>query len=269
MSSFDTGLYENDISPLVRDFYRSCLSEKKSSEDAEQETLEHFSQELSDEDDRIHVLLALADTEWEYGRLSNALKEQALRIIDSGADVASWNEIDVMYGRKRSRTLSRLREKISSPLPEPKSVRKTKPFRCEWSIGDVYAVKMNGADTVKAGLAGKWLILQKVDEADNLKNGISPVVTLRLVDEITSPPYVLLKKPCIRVTRYLGYKWSYRLHLLLYTKRSISDFQFLGNTQLILPQDEHPHPNRAGLRTCIRTFLEDFVVMSLNEFGME
>lgn len=269
MSAWNTGLYDNDVSPEVRDFYQSCLRNGQGSEEAERAVLSRFSEELEDEDDRIQVMLALADTEWRCGRLSDDVKHSALQILADGADADSWAEAGESYVRKRRSVLEKLRETLLSPQPKEKRLRKPHVFRCGWTIGDVYAYQLKSEMAEVSMLSGKWLIMQKVNEADNLKNGISPVVTLRLAEHIEKPVPELLQAPCIRVQRYLGYLWSYRLHLLLYTKKSISDFVFLGNTEPVLPADEHPHPNNNGYQKCIRKFLEETVIEGLQDFGCE
>lgn len=269
MSTWSTGVYDSDTSSEVKDFYRECLQNQMDSLEAENAVIQRFFSELSDEDDRIQVILALANMEWDYGRLSDKIRDEALQIINDGADVLQWNEVDERFGKKRNAVLTRLKDKLSSQQPKEKKVRRPTVFQCSWNIGDVYAVQMKSEYARQKQLYDSWLVLQNVNQADNLKDGLSPVVTIRFAASIETPILQILENPCIRVNRYLGYKWSYRMHLLLYTKRSISDFQFLGNSELVLPEDDYPHSNNTGYQMCMRKFLEQTAISDYFEFGTE
>lgn len=120
MSTWSTGLYDSDTSSEVKDFYIECLQNQMDSLKAENAVIQHFSSELSDEDDRIQVILALANMEWDYGRLSDKIRNEALQIINDGADVLQWNEVDERFGKKRNAVLTRLKDKLSSQQPKEK-----------------------------------------------------------------------------------------------------------------------------------------------------
>lgn len=269
MSTWGIGLYDNDTSLEVKEFYLQCLRQKKFAFDAEMKLFEHFSFAMEDDDEYINIILALSDVEWDYGRLSMDVKNKALEIISRGADVDNWKLIDEVLSKRRQAVLNKLQIKLLSPQPKEKKVRTPSIFRCEWKIGDVYAIQMESDCSKQHGLYDNWLLLQKVNESDNLKNGISPVVTLRFSRTIKDSLPALLENPCIRVNRYLGYKWSYRLHLLIYSKKSISNFRFLGNNDLVLPTDEYPHSNNTGYKVCAIKFLEEIAIMDSLELGYE
>lgn len=269
MGIWGTALFDDDIACDVKDFYIEQLQNGICAENAEQETLCYFSAELADMDDAPIVWLALAAVEWQYGRLSSNAKNKALHYIENGETLAQWYEIDETLGRKREQTLLLLKNRLLSPQPKEKKVRKPRTFHCTWQNGDVYAMQLHEDSAVNNGLSGYWMVMQKVNEADNLKNGVSPVVTIRITESRDCPTLDALKLPCVRINRYLGYKWSYRLHLLLYTKKSVSDFVYIGNYDLVLPKDEYPHENNTGYFISIRKFLEDNVIERYHEFGTE
>lgn len=107
---------------------------------------------------------------------------------------------------------------------------------------------------------GYWAILQKVNQADNLKNGLSPVMTVRIIKSTEFPKLDGLNIPCVRISRYLGYKWSYRLHFLLYSKRTASKFVFLGNTPPVLAKDDYSHPTNCGYFSCLFKCFEESII---------
>lgn len=58
----------------------------------------------------------------------------------------------------------------------------------------------------------------------------------------------------------MGYKWSYRLHLLVYSRKSLSDFIFIGNSGLVLAKDDYPHKNNKGYDMSVLKFFEKIVL---------
>lgn len=55
----------------------NCLREEMTADEAEAAAAKYFQEELADEDDGPVVVLALADTAWRVGRLSDNLKNAA------------------------------------------------------------------------------------------------------------------------------------------------------------------------------------------------
>lgn len=267
MGSWGTGLYQDDIACDVRDYYIDCLREDD--ESAENKTLEYFEEEICDDEDGPVVWFALADTQWKYGRLSEMVKNRALEYIDNGINLQLWNEVDNKLYAKREKVLSDLKDELLSPVPPKKKLRKPHVFTCSWNIGDVFAYQLKSDTAREKGVFGKWLVMQKVNQADNLKNGLSPVVTVRLIDSDVCPDMNALKEPCIRIDRYMGYKWSYRLHLLVYSKKSLSNFVFIGNSSLALAADDYPHENNKGYFMSMLKFFDENVLEALKEYGTD
>lgn len=81
MGTWDTGLYQNDLSADVRDDYISKLKAGKSDEEALQEILSEYKEESEDYDEKYNFYLGLADTLWKKGRLTEELKNKALEIL--------------------------------------------------------------------------------------------------------------------------------------------------------------------------------------------
>ena len=83
MGAWGNKIYQNDTAMDVKDSYKKLLQDGKSTEEAYEEMFESYSDVLSSEyvDDIIIFYLSFADTLWNYGRLTNELKEAALKII--------------------------------------------------------------------------------------------------------------------------------------------------------------------------------------------
>lgn len=82
------------------------------------EMLEAIGQDI---DDYPVGILALATTQWKYGRLNTQVKEKALEVIDSGVDLVRWENSDLP---RRRAVLRALRKRLESPQP-----RQTLPRR--------------------------------------------------------------------------------------------------------------------------------------------
>lgn len=265
MGAWGAGLYQDDVACDVRDYYIDCL--RDDDESAEDKTINYFQDELNDDDDCAVVWFALADTQWKYGRLSEMVKNSALEYIDSGINLQLWADEDKKLYSKREKALADLKDKLLSPMPPKKKLRKPHVFTCSWNTGDVFAYQLKSDLAREKGVFGKWFVMQKVNQADNLKDGLSPVVTVRLIDSDVCPDMNALNEPCIKIDRYMGYKWSYRLHLLVYSKRSLSDFVFIGNSELVLANDDYPHENNKGYTMSMLKFFEEKVLKRCEKYA--
>jgi hypothetical protein len=85
------------------------------------------------------VWLALAMTQWKLGRLVPSVKENALEVIDSGADLQRWSTASEKERRKRAKVLSDARATLLSDPPAPKRVRPRFRQATDWEIGDLLA----------------------------------------------------------------------------------------------------------------------------------
>lgn len=79
MGAWGPGLFSDDVACDVKEYYMNCLREEMSADEAEAAVVSYFGDELADSDDGPVVVLALADTAWRVGRLSEKLKEAAIR----------------------------------------------------------------------------------------------------------------------------------------------------------------------------------------------
>jgi hypothetical protein len=163
MGVWGSGLYANDCSCDVRDSYIEYLREQLSNEEAYKKTMENNSEYIGNEDEPF-FWYALADTQWEKGRLMPEVKEKALAWIEAGGGLELWEE-SANGGTGWKKTLQKLKLKLESPTPKEKKIRKTVAFETNpWNINDIYAYQFHGPDSKESGLWGKYIFLQKIDE---------------------------------------------------------------------------------------------------------
>lgn len=164
MGAWGSGLYANDTSCDVRDTYMENLMNGLSDEEAYEKTMEKVWDYLEDLNEAPLAWFALAETQWKLGRLMPEVREKALYWIDHEGGLEPWLET-VEKGRGWKRTLEKLREKLNSPMPKRKAVRRPSPVDGNpWNLNDIYAYQFHEDASVKRGLAGKYIVLQKIGE---------------------------------------------------------------------------------------------------------
>jgi len=168
MGAWGVKLYDDDLALDVRDEYKKLLEENEKNQYTNEELTEKMTEEFIDaldfEEDAAVFWLALADSQHRYGRMIPAVQEKALEIIDKRQGMALWEEQGEKLYKQREKVLDALREKLLSPQPKEKNIRKKEPYICPWQIGDVFALPLESEEAEILGLKGRWILLQKVDE---------------------------------------------------------------------------------------------------------
>jgi len=140
VGAWGTAIFSDDVACDVRDQYRELIEDQVPDVAAEQQVLESWRAELSDEDDGPAVWLALAATQSKLGRLSERVKGEALRVMDDGSDLARWADADRKERVAREKALSKLRDQLTGPQVAPKKLRKPKQKVSGLSLGEVLAL---------------------------------------------------------------------------------------------------------------------------------
>jgi hypothetical protein len=141
MGVWGTGLYSDDTACDVRDDYKDILGNGVAEPEATIRIIEQWKRELSDPDTATVFWLTLADVQWNLGRLQENVKHEALTIIKNGSDITRWLP-DKKLEKKRNLVLQRLSEKLNSPQPMEKIVKKRYVDSTMWSIGEVYSLRL-------------------------------------------------------------------------------------------------------------------------------
>ena len=186
MGAWGANLYQDDVALDIKDEYKDNLRRGKTNEEAMQEIIDKYQELLEDEEDRGVFWLALADTQWNLGRLDEQVKEQALEIIELGTDLKRWEINEKLYN-KRKEILEKLKEKLLSPQPEEKRMPKYRTYKCEWENGDVFAYQLKSEYAKEQGLENRYLIIQKIDEIDWYPCSTIPLVRVKITEDKTLP----------------------------------------------------------------------------------
>jgi hypothetical protein len=148
MGTWGVGVFADDTAAEVRAGWREALLDGCSDEDAERRVLDGYAA-AKEADDEPVVWLALAAAQHETGRLSQNVREHALRIIESGVDLRRWEEsAEASDVQARRRVLERLANKLRGPQPAPKKLRRPRPLITPFDVGDVLLI--NGKEGGRA-----------------------------------------------------------------------------------------------------------------------
>lgn len=133
MGTWGHKILDDDFAQDVASSYFQHLYEGAGAQEATDKVIEEYGD--LDRDERTVFWLALASAQLDYGRLAQAVKTEALRVITSGEDLEKWNG-----DKRRARVLADLERKLRGPSKPPKKLRKTPPTLRE---GDVFRLPLD------------------------------------------------------------------------------------------------------------------------------
>lgn len=272
MGTWGTVLFSDDVACDVKKYYMNCLSEQMSAKEAEDAVAGYFEKYLSDADDGPIVILALADTAWHVGRLSDDLKKAAIRVIDMGAGMERWEELGEQLAEKRIASLQKLKKKLLSPQPPEKKIYKHKLYKCQWKIGDVFAYRFESIIAKEKGYYGRYLLLQKVDEGSWDPGHRVPIVYFRLTKDNKLPSINEINN--IKRVKIASKKsvnlYDYRGKLINSSKKIIPDsLIYLGNADVVALENEYQHTNDISYFNFQWKYLEKRIIELYEKFNLE
>jgi len=185
MGAWGTAIFSDDLALDVQEDYKELLGDGHEGPEASRILRARWQKELADPEVESVFWLALAATQWKYGRLEGLVKAKALEIIDSGQDLDRWRE-NPRDWKMRRQVLDNLRRQLESPPPPAKKIRKVYRSTCDWEVGEIIAYRLR---------SGRLLLLRvlglRVD-----RGGVMPTCeALDWVGEAVPPPKVLKRLP--------------------------------------------------------------------------
>ena len=143
----------------------------------------------SDEKEWCGFVYSLADYMWKKGILTEEVRDNAVRMIDTGFGLGLWAEAGKAALDKRKRALSDFRAKLLSPMPPKKKIRLNIFPERIFSNGDVVAIQLQTAgkpytknrdramfDEEFHAYDKKYILLQLIDCRVSWKSAIVPEV---------------------------------------------------------------------------------------------
>ncbi|MGG0277791.1 hypothetical protein [Bacillus rhizoplanae] len=151
MGAWGVAILSDDVAEDVSFRYKDLLGDNYSNEEASKIVIEEFQNELDDEEITT-FWLSFALIQWKLGRLQEQVKNKALQIIDSGADLEHWEE-DPKFKKKREAVLLKLKEQLNSPQPKANKVPKRFVTDTALKAGDAISYQL---------LSGDYIILKVI-----------------------------------------------------------------------------------------------------------
>ena len=149
----------------------------------------------SDEGEWCDYYYSLADFMWKKGILTEAVKNRALEMIDSGFGLDIWEETGKAALKERKKVLEKFREKLCSEQPAKKKIKINLYMKPILQSGDVvafqlqtndkaYLSKENSKDWLKSQFSesffrschGKWVVMRKAYDHISYRSSIVPEV---------------------------------------------------------------------------------------------
>lgn len=244
MGAWGPKLYQDDVAKDVKDGIIDLLKRGRTIEEATEELIEKNSFLIEDEEDGSVFWLALADTQWNIGRLLPFVKKKALDIIKNDENLKLWEDSSTKEYSLRKEILEELQVKLNSPMPKEKKISKYKYFKTTWKTGDTFVLKLDSEYAKEKGLYGRYLILYtlygflypKGDLGD-----IFPVTYIKITNDANVPNNIneIEQSEFIKLARYpKENKYFYRLINMSKSKKILNKFIYIGNFNIKSPIDE-------------------------------
>ena len=144
-------MYSDDLAADLRSDFRDLIGQGLSGDEALERLSSQYASSLSDSDEAPVFWLAVADTAWRLGRPQERATAEALRVIETGADLRRW--ADAKGRSKREAVLQQLSANLRSAPPAVVRVAKRFIARNDWDVGEVLAYQLN---------SGSWTLFRVI-----------------------------------------------------------------------------------------------------------
>ena len=136
--------HASELANDVRSEYIDLLRRGNEGVEATEKLIDGFAAVLHDEDDAPVFWFSLADVQWDYGRLEDTVKYNAVLHIDRLLeDYATQINANKSSG-KLINELADFKKKLLSTLPQKKQIKQYRLYHTDWKIGDVFAYSLDG-----------------------------------------------------------------------------------------------------------------------------
>ena len=165
MGFWSTSLYGNDLTLDVRDKLDDLLKSGVSPQDVYQEMLKCFEEVLSTDEESL-FWFALADRMWDYGILTDEIKEKALTYMTNTAEHEYLDELETARERRSwQNTLNKLKTKIENVNQGNKKIKVEPVFKRNiWNVGDYYAYEFHKKNSQELGIQSKYIVIKKIKD---------------------------------------------------------------------------------------------------------
>lgn len=278
MATWGPKIYQDDIAEDVRNYYKDQLKRGKTNEEVTKELIDSNQDIISDIDDAPVFWFALADTQWELGRLLPFVKQKALEYLQKGTNLERWKaESSTQKEIKiREEVLNELEQKLNSEMPKEKKMTQYKLYKCEWKTGDIFAYRLESDYAAKKGLINRYLLIQKINEYIWHPGHIVPIVRIKITQQNELP----INKQEFDSLEYVQ-TWQKKINgifvpefliTMISTSRAIipKKLKFIANYQDVdLPNNEYIEKDKISIIACQWKVFEKTMIDKYCEFNLK
>jgi len=140
VGTWGTALYSDDLAADLRSEFRDLIGGGLSADEAVERLATEHASSLDDPDETPVFWLAVAHAAWKLGRPHARATTEALRAIETGADLLRWPH--AKDRRKREAVLEQGAATLRSAPPAAKRVPKPFIANNSWEVGEVVAYRL-------------------------------------------------------------------------------------------------------------------------------
>ena len=239
MGAWGTGLYANDTASDIKFEYVDMLRRGVRNEEIVAAMIRDQGECIDDPEDAPLFWFALADMQWNYGRLMPEVKEKALYYLTQDGDLEVWREAGIKKLNAWLETRKQLEEKLHTPQPPVKKVMPYRVYKCEWKLGDVFAYQFQGEISKAYGCFGKYIVFRKIDEGSEWPGNIVPIIEISnwigdhvpSLEEVRQMELLPIGNHPLSFARNPNLQLKYRIRLLSTSRKVIPKerLTFIGN----------------------------------------
>jgi hypothetical protein len=223
----------------IKEEYQQLRRTGKNRTTATEELTKSYNSELTigENEDGIFFWVGLADAQYSLKELESSVADRALWALD---------KIEEHHFPIVSGDISKRRTNYAkAPMKERVRIGEKSRYRCTWQIGDTFAYQLTEGKAEEMGIAGKYILLRKVDELEPGDGRVLPVVTLSFWEQDTLPTTLdqYLRTPLLKLSsERLGFPkgfYEYRAEIMFKNKKQLENMIYLGRfSDITMPSDE-------------------------------
>lgn len=149
---FGHGFFQNDVTMHTATKYIYLLNIFENNEQATNKLIEYNKNIIEDKERAPLFWIALANVQWDYGRLLKNVKEKAIQCIESGDKIEKWKK-----------ELEKVKKKLNSKQPAKKKIEKIIKLKTpNWKKGDILLYQIRNKELKEHKWYNKYVLLQVI-----------------------------------------------------------------------------------------------------------
>lgn len=150
---FGNGFFQNNVTMHTATKYIYLLNILENNEQATNKLIEYNKNIIRDKERAPLFWIALANVQWDYGRLLENVKEKAIQCIESREQIGKWEK-----------ELEDVKKKLNSKQPTKKEIEKIiKLKKPNWKKGDILLYQIRNKELKEHKWYNKYVLLHVIE----------------------------------------------------------------------------------------------------------